>query len=63
MFFLGGDAHFVISIAKYVEKQEFSYSKNQKVSKKSNLEGNSKNSRKNTKLKEKTQTLAGFRPA
>ena len=63
MFFQGGDAHFVISIAKYVEKQEFSYSKHQKVSKKSNLEGNSKNSRKNTKLKEKTQALGGFRPA
>ena len=33
MFFQGGDAHFVISIEKYVQKQEFPYSKNQKVSK------------------------------
>ena len=33
MFFQGGDAHFVISIAKYVQKQKFLYSKNQKGSK------------------------------
>ena len=31
MFFQGGDAYFDISIVKYVQKREFSYSNNQKV--------------------------------
>ena len=67
MLFQGGDAHFVIAIANYVQKQEFSYSKYQQVSKINktflNQGGNSKNSRKIHKTQGKTQDLGAFCPA
>ena len=67
MSFQGGDAHFVIFIAKYVQKQEFSYKKPKSFKNYLNvsrLKGEiPKTQEKNTKLKKKTQALGRFRPA
>ena len=63
MSFQGGDAHFVIFIAKHVQKQEFSTKSFKNDLYVSRFKGKiPKTQEKNTKLKEKTQALGGFHP-